>query len=397
MTDAANQTQGAGSRRYQMLDVWRGVICLLVVLEHVGVTLWTGADQGAGWDGWIRMTVMRALTLNIGTSMFFVISGYCIASSLESARRKGITPWEFLLRRAWRIFPTYWVALFGFVALVASLDAMGRPDLHRGPLALELESPSQLTGAQWIGNLTLTETWRPRVWGTHASVYTRVAWSLCYQEQFYAVCCLILWLSPRRLFRGLAVASGFILVARLVAWDSGALHRWDGTFPVRWHEFAVGLAAYWRLTAGLEGPAMGRRAVELGIGALALIGICEGSASNTAAGLFGLSLIASHRWDALLSGLSWMAPLRACGIRSFSIYLSHLPVTVVGNALLYQWGMTDYWVRALISVPLVSAAALALGWFFYASIERRFTGTPALPRLSRRFRSSKPTLLPNPA
>lgn len=397
MTDGTSETRVAKSPRYQMLDVWRGVICLLVLLEHVGVTLWTGSDQGTGWEGWLRQTITRALTWNIGTPLFFVISGYCIASSLESARRKGITPGEFLFRRAWRIFPTYWVALLGFVGLVALLDFAGRPDLHRSPLALELDAPGNLSGAQWLGNLTLTETWRPRFWGPESAVYTRVAWSLCYQEQFYGVCCLILWLSPRRLFKGLAVASGFILMARVVAWDSGAIYRWDGTFPVRWHEFAVGIAAYWRLTAGQNAPAMRRRMVELGIGGLAVIGMLGGSASSTAAGVFGLLLIAAHRWDGLLAGLSWVAPLRACGLRSFSIYLSHLPVTVVGNALLYQYGLTGYWVRALVSVPIVAAAALALGWVFYGTIERRFIGTPVLPRLPGRSRTSVPTLAANPA
>ena len=75
------------SRRYQMLDVWRGVISLLVVLEHVGVVLWDGSDAAAGMSGVFWRGIVWALRLNIGTALFFVISGYCIASSVESASK----------------------------------------------------------------------------------------------------------------------------------------------------------------------------------------------------------------------------------------------------------------------------------------------------------------------
>jgi hypothetical protein len=51
----------AGSRpRYQMLDVWRGVVCLVVVLEHVGVVLWGFGGSAAGWDGWLRRGLVQA-------------------------------------------------------------------------------------------------------------------------------------------------------------------------------------------------------------------------------------------------------------------------------------------------------------------------------------------------
>jgi len=210
----------ASGGRYQMLDVWRGVVCLLVVLEHAGVALWEGEDLGMGLDGWLRGWLVWALRLNIGTALFFVMSGYCIASSVESSRRKGLSPLSFLMRRFWRIFPTYWVALLGFVVLVLGLDAFGLTRFHQHGMALELTSPRSLTLPQWIGNLTLTETWRPHLAGGEASVLTRVAWSLCFQEQFYVVCCLVLWLTPGRLFRTLAGVTLGLALYRIFAWDS---------------------------------------------------------------------------------------------------------------------------------------------------------------------------------
>src|SRR4051812_61567 len=98
------------TRRYESLDLWRGAICLFVVLEHAAVALWQGSTVADG-ASLLRRVVVAPFLTNWGTPLFFVISGYCIASSIESSRRKGTSPVLFLARRLWRVFPTYWVAL----------------------------------------------------------------------------------------------------------------------------------------------------------------------------------------------------------------------------------------------------------------------------------------------
>lgn len=370
--------------RYEMLDVWRGVVCLVAVLEHAGVALWQGVDEGQGLDGWLRRLIVGALTWNVATPLFFVMSGYCIAASLEGSRRRGVSPAEFLMRRLWRIYPTYWAALLGFVVMVAGSDALGLSRLHHNGHSLEIAAPSTLGLKHWLGNLTLTETWRPLVNGGGVNVFTRVAWSLCYQEQFYLVCVLAFWFAPGRLDLALALATAAIVAYRVSAWDSGALDRIDGTFPVYWHVFAVGLAVYWRLSGAgsAADPARWwpRRGVELMLAALLALGGYHRSAPTASSAGFGLLLIALYRWDVAAGALSWLGPLRAVGRRSFSIYLTHLPVTTAGNALLYDLGLTGYWARALVLVPSVTLAAVAVGWVFHRAVESRFLGAPpALP------------------
>jgi len=364
------------SPRYEMLDVWRGVVCLVVVLEHVGVCLWEGTSDGQGWEGLLRRAFSAALTWNFGSPLFFVMSGYCIASSLDSARRKATAPGEFLLRRLWRIFPTYWAALLGFVVLVTGLDAVGLKFLHNNSVSLQIGSPADLTWAQWLGNLTLTETWRPLVGGGAASVFTRVAWSLCYQEQFYVVCVLALWLFPRRIDLALGIATAVIVSFRVATWDAGAIDRIEGSFPIYWHVFAVGLAVYWRLN--LARSAGAKRGVDLALVALAILGWAVSDIATGASAGFAMLLVGLHRWDRQAAGLAWLGPLRSCGRRSFSIYLAHLPVTTVGNALLLQAGVTGYWARAIVMVPVVTLASVGTGWVFHHVVELRFTGLPPL-------------------
>ena len=358
--------------RYHSLDAWRGVACVMVVLHHAGFALGGGETQGALTVSQARWAVVWLLRqMDLGVPLFFVISGYCIAASLDGHRRRGASSWEFLARRLRRIYPPYWVALLVFVVTVWGLDRLGLGWLHANLHSLELDSPGKLSPSQWLGNITLTETWRPKVWrGPPASVYTRVAWSLCYEEQFYLVSFAALLVAPRRLFGVLAAATAAMLGYRVFAYDSGRLDAIDGTFPYLWHEFAAGLAVYWRLARATS--VNGKRAIDAALAGLFLVAVVSGDRSTAVASAFALGLIALRDRDDAATRARWLAPLSAAGRRCYSIYLIHLPVCTVGNEWLYSLGLTGFWTRALVMVPVVSAASLAAGWAFFAAVESRF-------------------------
>jgi peptidoglycan/LPS O-acetylase OafA/YrhL len=373
--------------RYRLLDVWRGVACLLVVVHHAGFAVIFERDGGPGVEAWIKRTIVDGLArLNLGVALFFVISGYCIAASVDATRRRGLSPLAFLGRRVWRIYPPYWAAVLFFIAATAGLDALGLERLHYGSgrHALQLDSPRALDATQWLGNLTLTEEWRPLVWQPPPrKVLTRVAWSLCYEEQFYFVCFLALLAAPVRLYGMLAAVTAVTVLFRVVSADIGRMHTIQGSFPTLWHEFAIGLAVYWRLN--VPAPAAARRAVELGLVALLVVGLngTQGQPvrySTPVTALFGLVLIALRDLDERADRLGWLRPLRACGRRCYSMYLVHLPVCTVGCLWLYERGLTSFWARLLVTIPLVSAASVAASWVFFWAVERHFLNPPILHR-----------------
>ena len=363
----------ARADRYGLLDAWRGLACLMVVVHHAGYALSRSETPGS-WGRWLAWYSARRMDL--GVTLFFVISGYCIAASLESTIRRGQSPRAFLGRRAWRIYPPYWAAVFGFAVLVSALDAAGLGRLYSGPLGVPLDPVWALDWRQWVGNLTLTETWRPRVWGPGRNVYTAVAWSLCFEEQFYLVALAAMCLAPRRVALALAGVTAAVAAVRGLAWWSGRLCELRGTFPLLWHEFAVGLAVYYRLNNGKG--FWERRLIEAGLVALAGLGLATGGRNTAAAAAFGLVLVALRRWDAPAEGLNWLKPLRGCGRRCYSIYLVHLPVGVVGNQWLHERGVTGFWAKVFVMLPLVSAAGVASGWAFHALVERHVLSPPTL-------------------
>lgn len=264
-----------GEPRYLSLDIWRGLACVMVVLHHASYPLSPDLKMGSGIDASIKHAVIRMLWhMNIGVPLFFVISGYCIGASIDAARRRGDGSLAFLGRRLWRIYPPYWAAILCFVAVTSSLDAIGLGRLHEDfrPAVVKLFSLHELDAAQWLGNLTLTEGWRPLVWPTSESLnFIRVSWSLGYEEQFYFVCFLVLLAFPKRLFVTLAILSAVVVSLRISASGFGLISRIDGSFPMLWHEFAVGLAVYWRLN--LCRSRTGGRVVEAILVILAVCGL----------------------------------------------------------------------------------------------------------------------------
>ena len=58
----------------------------------------------------------------------------------------------------------------------------------------------------------------------------------------------------------------------------------------------------------------------------------------------------------------------------------HLPVCTVGNTWLYDLGLTGFWARLLVMVPVVSAAAVGVSWAFFHLVERHFLNPPIVRR-----------------
>ena len=380
------------SVRYHALDIWRGIVCLVVVLEHAAVALWSvdTGRVGSGLD-WVRQIIVFCLSLNIGAPLFFVISGYCIATSLDATRRKGIKPSTFLARRLWRIFPPYWASMLIIALAVVVLNAVGLRRWHETSVGLELFNPRSFHLSQWFGNFTLTETWRHCLAaGYEPRLLNRVAWALCYQEQFYLVCFFALVFLPSRLYGTLGFATLAIVLFRLVTNDIGAARYFTGLFPDLWHEFAIGLALYWRINVASSFWA--KRAVEASFVAVGACGAWAGMVSTQAAAIFGLILLGCYRWDGWVAGIKRFDPLRKLGKRSYSVYLIHLPVCTIGNAALAEAGLNSFWLRALVMIPVVTAGSVVAGWLFYAGVDRHFGKLPSIGRFSGWIKPSRPSV-----
>ena len=58
--DRMDDRRRAGTR-YQALDAWRGIVCLVVVLEHAGVALWHADLRAIGLGPLVEIGDRRPL------------------------------------------------------------------------------------------------------------------------------------------------------------------------------------------------------------------------------------------------------------------------------------------------------------------------------------------------
>ncbi len=348
-----------------------------------------GLEALAGAEGLGGFLLAFTTTLSHGVTIFFVISGYCITATADATLRRRESIVEYFKRRVRRIFPPYWtmLAITGLAVTVATLLTEERwfsdPVTGATSFLSAIALPSSLNRWQWFGNLSLTEFWRARiVWRGGESFILGPAWTLCYEEQFYAVTGLLLLASAsiRRFFLGATVVTAVTLGMQLLP---ALPTRIDGFFfDGAWLLFACGVLVYYVVNYATT------RMVALAAGGLCLpvVAVLSGHSVNVSLAIgagFALVLLALHRFDARLMRNRALAPLRWCGVACYSIYLIHWPVTKAVAHILYFNGLQSPWLTLLVTVPACVMASLLLSWPFHVYVERRFLNSRASPHPAR--------------
>lgn len=108
--------------RFVLMDSLRAIAALMVFGFHLVLAgLWLPPD-----------TVGRfARHLSLGVPIFFVISGFLLYRPFVRARMEGAARpalWPYGARRATRIFPAYWLALYVSAALITLPGVLHWPD-----------------------------------------------------------------------------------------------------------------------------------------------------------------------------------------------------------------------------------------------------------------------------
>jgi peptidoglycan/LPS O-acetylase OafA/YrhL len=318
-----------GQRYMPGLDGLRALAVLAVIAYHLNL-------------GWAQGGLL-------GVGVFFTLSGYLITDLLLGQQAMGgLHLGDFWLRRARRLLP----GLFVMLAVVAVWVALAEPD-QLGALRGAVVSASLYVNNWWLIS-------------QHVSYFARFGppsplghlWSLAVEEQFYLLWPWLLWLGLRcvrerdgRVWVRLRLATVTLALAGASAVAMVVLHHpwfdstrvYDGTDTRAFGLlFGAALAMVWpsRLLS-IRVPNRSRRVLDI-VGSAGLAGIAllvwrtnEYSAFLYRGGLVLLSLATvcvvaalAHPATRLGRRLGW-APLRWLGVRSYGIYLWHMPIIVL--------------------------------------------------------------------
>jgi peptidoglycan/LPS O-acetylase OafA/YrhL len=354
--------------RYESLDFWRGVACLSVLINHA---VWYVPREH---DGLLSAMAQFALRGWAGVPIFFVISGYCIAAACDNHRRKSGAVSAYFWKRFRRIYPPYWLVLFTSAVVLGLGDVV----LHGAIVASQMPRPWWFSPWQWFGGITLTELWRYHLIGGPKGLFLGHAWTLCYEEQFYAVTGVLLLLCPRRFFSGIVLTT--LGVGAVVFWGRSAAAPIDGFFfDGSWFQFAMGVFVYYAQNYGrpalvaLTSAGLGIVAVWAAAAGAALLEPAKNDAQvYLVASLFALAAIGLRRWDAAIVSSKVLRPITACGVMCYSLYLIHLPVVTLVEGLVRAAGLAPADLSPLVSIPLCAIPSLLVSAHFHRSVERRF-------------------------
>src|SRR5512145_41223 len=123
-------------RRYAALDGLRGTASLVVFWVHVWIYQLPNTVE-LRRDSWEKMLLFEG---RVAFVMFFVLSGFLLYRAFVRAglgRSAPVAVGSYLVRRAARIAPAYYLALAGTLVLLAAAgDVPGRRLVETGELPL---------------------------------------------------------------------------------------------------------------------------------------------------------------------------------------------------------------------------------------------------------------------
>ena len=146
-----SSSTSSGSPRYSELDGLRGLAAFSVLLLHATLTLPSGAV----------VAVLRTPPLSVfsdglaAVDLFFVLSGFVLALPFVGPSDRPIGYTSFVIRRAFRILPAYWLSIVVALALRYTLfEADGLETL--GPWSRGIW---QTPPGHWVDHLILVGPW----------------------------------------------------------------------------------------------------------------------------------------------------------------------------------------------------------------------------------------------
>ena len=314
-------------------------------------------------------------------TIFFVISGYCIAGAARSALTRPYPLVYFLRARVKRIYPPYLLNLALWSLCLVLNSYLRGPS---GPPSVA-DSPIGHGPLFYLATVTLTQ----RLFGE--PLIQVIYWSLCYEVGFYVIVAAATALAGRgkawhRLLYVLHAVTIVDLVG-LIAFGRRP-YPWD-----LWPQFGLGILAFHIVSAASKKiPALLLGVSVALIAALAVLRWGVGDFGHPAAGLSDLTsagiataLVLLQPLDKALVRLRPIRWLSWVGTISYSLYLTHLTVLTPSLKLARKFGVSDRMVPLV--VPVLLAMSVAFARVFFAFGERPF--------ISRRApRPDAPTVVP---
>lgn len=313
--------------RYKLLDVFRGIAILWIVCFHILANV--SKQYG----------VVLSYIINhgyLGVNIFFVISGYGIATSIFG--RKHQVPSRFLLRRLKRIYlPYWWYLLFAVFILpfFSSIVAMIETNIFNiNIISYDL--------VEWLQIITLAKVFSSENWALNLAFLplNGALWYIAIIVQIYIFLSICLY-SDKYISNLLFIMFALSLLSIIPSVKSIIPH---GLFVPYFVYFYGGIIIYIILH---NKPICLNNFLKIFIVALSILIVLYCFYSNSkflqiSFTMFICSIfLVLHKYDNILCGLFLSKIFIFIGIFSYSLYLLHIPLwhfitKIIGNIAVFS-------------------------------------------------------------
>ena len=330
--------------RNQLIDVWRGISCLLVVIFHASeIFIDTPEVQSM-----LPSFLLEILDLSdIGVICFFSISGYCIMASASK-----YTPGIFIKNRIKRIFPAYIAALSLFLVFNSL--------------------PSSYNNLDIISNFLLTAPITFYLFDGSLQPIMRQAWSLFYELQFYLVVGMIMILRLN-LYALLAILTCFSFANTIVHLFTGSPFAAALFIDSNWLYFASGLFTYKLINGNVKKRKIAAYLAPI----ITLLSLLVGVHLNFDPFLYFaisllpmITLLFQSERSAIRKKNILQEMFAKLGKISYSVYLTHIIFTDFFGEKLLAYSVTTPALALLAAIGLSIICTILFSIIFYNLFER---------------------------
>jgi len=336
-------------KKLNLLQVYRGIAAVLVVMVHITITSADILNQvtffnlfRAGWSG---------------VDYFFVLSGFIMVYVHRSAIGKKDQLKSFLVKRAVRIYPIYWIitlTVWCLFLVIPGLD--NNQDLSLGKVIASL--------------LLIPQKDKPIL---------EVGWTLIYEIYFYLLFSIAIWLKPKH---SVPILSAWLLVTillfRKIVKFPDEFFLLETVFGEMNLEFVLGcLAAY--IVIKYNNSIGKYRWILFGIANLGCV-------------ILGMLLALRNIWLERITTFGMLAALLILaatsidlkdspkipylliflGDASYSIFLTHMPVITAIIKIVQKANLGKYF-DGFFAPALLALFTVVFGCIFYSLIEKPLT------------------------
>jgi peptidoglycan/LPS O-acetylase OafA/YrhL len=305
--------------RFRILDSWRGIAALCVVLFH-----FEAADH---------IHALRFIRHSyLFVDFFFVLSGFVIAHAYGDRLKSPLEVWQFVVRRFGRVWPLHIAVLAAFIAV-----AVFKYALTAGLRMSATTSAFDSAGSTPLGSLPAQVLLLQAVDVTDRLTWNTPSWSISAEFWTYILFALIVLLLPR--YRTVTFAvTAFLGAATVIAFSHHGMDvTYDLGLPRSIFGFSIGYLVYWaRPRIGPMPPALAYVAEVLMVLAIfAFVTMTNRSPLSYAAPfVFAIAVYVFSYELGPVSRLLRRPVFQNLGLWSYSIYMVHALIAfVIGLAV----------------------------------------------------------------